>query len=180
MKWAEAKNTAKQLSDCFAINRKHAEPFDVHLCGADFTGHTMQCLQKYIPTLLEPLFPMEVHNANVSDVFPRDKLVYLTPHCDNELDEYDPDDIYIIGGLVDKHHCFPVSLEKATEHGLRMAKLPLDRFFHFKGDKTLTLDQVLKIMLDLKSTGSWTEAFKHLPKRKIVGRRDNDDDKQQE
>lgn len=168
MKRPEAKNTAKQITDCFSINRRHAEPFDLQICGADLDGHTMKCLQKHIPTLLTPAFPMEVHTGSPVDIFPLEKLVYLTPHCENDLEEFNHDDIYIIGGLVDKHHCFPVSLEKATALGLRMAKFPLEKYFHFKGDKTLTLDQVLKVMLDLKNTGSWQQAFKHLPRRKIV------------
>lgn len=178
MKRVEAKNTAEQITN--SINRQQRNLFDIHICGANMDGVTMESLQKFIPTLHDPSFPMEVHTEGVTDVFPRDRLVYLTPHCENDLETYDPNDIYIIGGLVDKHHCYPVSREKATELGLRMAKLPLDRFFHFKGDKTLTLDQVLKIMLALKNTGSWTEAFRHLPKRKIVRRREDDGDAQQE
>lgn len=171
MKRPEAKNTAQQIVNCFSINRKHPEPFDMHICGADFSGLTMKYLQQFLPTLTEDNFPLDVHTESVAEVFPCEKLVYLTPHCENDLEEFNYDDIYIIGGLVDKHHCFPVSLEKATAAGLRMAKLPLERYFHFDGDKTLTLDQVLRIMLDLKSTGSWHEAFMHLPKRKIVKKR---------
>lgn len=171
MKPQEAKNTAEQLMSCFSLNRQHADPFDMHICGADLDSQTMRCLHKFIPTLHEPAFPLEVHTKSIVDVFPAEKLVYLTPHCENDLDEFAPDDIYVIGGIVDKHHCFPVSLEKATTLGLRMVRLPLDRYFHWSGDKTLTLDAMLKIMLELKSTRDWAKALRHAPKRKIVGYR---------
>lgn len=36
------------------------------------------------------------------DLFPKEKLVYLTPHCFNDLEEFSYDDYYIIGGMVDK------------------------------------------------------------------------------
>lgn len=175
MKRPEAKNTAEQLTNCFSINRKHTDPFDLSICGADFNGHTMRCLQKFIPTLLEPTFPMDVHAKSIVDVFPIEKLVYLTPHCDNDLEEFSADDIYVVGGIVDKHHCFPVSLEKATALGIRMARLPLDRYFHWKGDKTLTLDQMLKIMLELKTTRNWRNALQHIPRRKIAKQRDENE-----
>lgn len=171
MKPPEAKNTAEQLTTCFSLNRQHAEPFDMHICGADLDSQTMRSLRKFIPTLSEPSFPLEVHTKSIVDVFPADRLVYLTPHCDNDLDEFAPDDIYVIGGIVDKHHCFPVSREKATTLGLRMARLPLDRYFHWSGDKTLTLDAMLKIMLELKDTRDWTKALRHVPRRKITGHR---------
>ena len=36
------------------------------------------------------------------------------------------------------------------------------------GTKSITLDQTLKILLDVKNTGSWRHAFRHVPKRKRV------------
>lgn len=170
MKRQEAKNTAEQIKNCFSINRSHEEPFDLNICNADFNSITMKSLEKFIPTLKNPEFPMEVHTANITDVFPRQKLVYLTPHCDNDLEDFSCDDIYVIGGIVDKHHSFPVSLEKAITLELRMARLPLDQYFQWKGggDKCLTLDQVLKIMLDLKDSGDWKHSLRHVPKRKIA------------
>lgn len=54
-------------------------------------------------------------------------MVYLTPDAEETL-TYDPDDIYIIGSIVDKRTQPPLSLAKAKREGLRMAKFPLDRY----------------------------------------------------
>lgn len=170
MQRKEAKNTAEQIKTCIMANRSHADPFDLHICNANLDGATMKSLENYLPNLKSRTFAAEIHEEDVIDVFPKERLVYLTPHCDNELEEFSGNDIYIIGGIVDKHHSYPVSLEKATTMGLRMAKLPLDKYFKWKGggERSLTLDQVLKIMLDLKSSKDWNHALRHVPKRKMV------------
>lgn len=62
----------------------------------------MKCLEKFIPTLYESWFPLNIHESSYLDVFPKDQLIYLTPHCREEMTKYDPDAVYIVGGLVDK------------------------------------------------------------------------------
>lgn len=167
----EASNAAKQFMLCFAENRTDDDPFDLHFCNADMDTHSMKVLHKFIPKMHDPSFPMNVHEGNVTDVFPRDKLVYLTPHCRSDLVTYNPDDIYIIGGMVDKANNEALSLAKAKRQGLRMARFPLDRYLQWKGGsgKSLTINQTLRIMLDLKRTNNdWKSALTVVPKRKIV------------
>lgn len=50
-----------------------------------------------------------------------------------------------------------------------MAKLPLDRYLQWGAGsgKSLTLNQVTSILLDVKHTGDWKHAFRHVPKRKL-------------
>lgn len=98
----EATNAAKQLMLCFAENRIHNNPFDLHYHNVNWKSTTMKCLQNYIPTLHEKWFPLNLSEKSYLDAFPKEKLVYLTPHCRNDLVEYNPDDVYIIGAMVDK------------------------------------------------------------------------------
>lgn len=65
-------------------------------------GQLRAFLKKQVPTLDDPDFPMSVHEKSYLDLFPKEKLVYLTPHCREEMQEYDHDAIYIIGAIVDK------------------------------------------------------------------------------
>jgi ribonuclease P protein 1 len=62
----------------------------------------MQSLHKHIGTVHEPWFPLHLHESSYLDKFPKEQLVYLTPHCREEMLEYDHDAIYIIGAIVDK------------------------------------------------------------------------------
>lgn len=97
----EAENAAKQLMLCFAENRSHDDPFDLHYCNVNMNTPCMKSLHRYIPTMLNTEFPMNVHQKCFTEIFPKENLVYLTPHCRTELLEYNHDDVYIVGAMVD-------------------------------------------------------------------------------
>lgn len=78
------------------------DPFDLHLCNANKEGVLMKHLYKLMPTIYEPSFPLNIHEDSYLKIFPKEQLLYLTPHCREEMTEYDPDLVYIIGGIVDK------------------------------------------------------------------------------
>lgn len=61
-------------------------------------------------------------------------------------------------------------MAKAKRLGLRMARLPLDHYLQWGAGsgKSLTLNQMINIMLDLKQTGDWMTALRHVPRRKVV------------
>uniref|UniRef100_A0A1B0AFT8 SAM-dependent MTase TRM10-type domain-containing protein n=1 Tax=Glossina pallidipes TaxID=7398 RepID=A0A1B0AFT8_GLOPL len=74
----------------------------------------------------------------------------------------------------DMHYCNrhaePLSLAKAKRLGLRVARLPLDRYLQWGAGsgKSLTLNQMVNILLDLKKTGDWATSLKHVPRRKVI------------
>lgn len=169
-------NTAKQLTLLFSDNRYHIDPFDLHLCNLQKDNDLHDALYKFMPTMYDPEFPLNIYENSYLDVFPKNKLVYLTPHCRQEMTEFDHDALYIIGGIVDKVNNEPLSLAKAKEEGIRMAKFPLDRYLSWGAGagKSLTLNQVISILLDVKHTGDWQHALRHVPKRKLF-QQSNDD-----
>ncbi len=171
----EAKNAAKQLTLCFAANRMNREPFDLHFCNVNFDGDTMKQMVLHIPTMRDEAFPMNLYDGSYLDLFRKEQLVYLTPHCHDVLEEYDPNMIYIIGAMVDKMNHEPLSLAKAKKLQLKMARLPLDKYLGWGSgaSKSLTLDQMVNIMLDLKKTRDWRVALKHVPRRKVVADKSN-------
>jgi ribonuclease P protein 1 len=170
----EADNCAKQLTFTFACNRMHDQPFDIHFCNFDSNSKSGRKLTRNIPTLFNADFPMNIHEESYLDIFNKRDLVYLTPHCRNELEEYNPDDIYIIGAMVDKSHNEPLSVAKAKKHGIRMAKFPLDRYYTFQGGKCLTINQVVDILLEMKNSNDWKKALSSaLPRRKIQAELDD-------
>ncbi|XP_063822919.1 mitochondrial ribonuclease P protein 1 homolog isoform X2 [Ostrinia nubilalis] len=166
----ETINSAKQLTLLFGDNRLHKDPFDLHLCNVNLKGDFMRQLRKNIPSLEEPWFPLHIHTKSYLDVFPKDKLVYLTPHCREELTEFDHDAIYIIGCMVDKVNNEPLSLAKAKKDGVKMAKLPLDRFMEWApgSKKNLNVNHMVPILSDLKISGDWEFALRHVPRRKLM------------
>lgn len=165
----EASNAGKQLMLSFAENRLHDEPFDLHLCNVNPRSISTKILEKFIPTMYNNDFPINIHTEPITEKFDKEKLVYLTPHCTNDLVEYNHDDIYIIGAMVDKTNAEPLSLAKAKKQGLRMARLPLDRYLAWGAGsgKSLTLNQMVCILLEMKKHGDWNQALRFVPKRKI-------------
>lgn len=61
-------------------------------------------------------------------------------------------------------------MAKAKRLGLRMARLPLDQYLQWGAGsgKSLTLNQMINILLDLKNTGDWMTSLRHVPRRKVI------------
>lgn len=78
------------------------DPFDMHFCNLKKDGPLSAALQKQIPTMYDPEFPLNIHEKSYLDLFSKEQLVYLTPHCREEMEEFDHDAVYIIGALVDR------------------------------------------------------------------------------
>ena len=121
----EATSLIQQLQSCYNLNVNHLEPFHLHLTGIPEHGNVANLIES---CLSPKYYFMDFHKQDICDIFPPERLVYLTPHSKTRL-RYNNDDIYIIGGLVDLHDTKPYSFAKAKELGIRSACLPLDKFF---------------------------------------------------
>ena len=91
-------------------------------------NETMKAMRRSLPNLDTPSGLIEYSTNSYLDLFPRSQLVYLTYNSETTLDKFNHDDIYIIGGLVDKTNPKPLTMAKAKREGLRTAKLPLDNY----------------------------------------------------
>lgn len=166
----ETTNAAKQVTFAFGDNRIHKQPFNLRLCNVDMDSHFMKELKKLMPFVEQPWFPMNIHEKSYLDIFHKKDLVYLTPHCREELTTFDHDAVYIIGCLVDKVNNEPLSMAKAKREGIRMAKLPLDRYLEWGtgAKKNLNINHMVQILLDLKVSSDWEYALRHVPRRKLM------------
>lgn len=64
----------------------------------------------------------------------------------------------------------PLSLAKAKKEGIRMLKFPLDKYLLWGAGsgKSLTLNQCISVLLDIRATGDWEYALRHVPRRKLL------------
>jgi tRNA (guanine9-N1)-methyltransferase len=120
-------------------------------------------------------YVIDMQEESVVDLYPNDKLVYLTPDSPNALTEFDPEKIYVIGGLVDETTTKNVSLQFAGEKQISTGRLPIDEYFMpdkskkeavgtFK--KVLTVNQVFDIILTWYRSKDWVKAISAgLPER---------------
>ncbi|KAG8184252.1 hypothetical protein JTE90_019491 [Oedothorax gibbosus] len=163
----EKQYTAAQLSYVYTANRENCNPFDLYLCNFLDTSSVGKYLRRNVRNFDDSWF--SVTGSSYLDVFPRDKLVYLSPHAEETLKEYDHSAIYIIGAFVDTIKKTKVSFNKAKLEGIKSYSLPLDDYIMWgAGSKSLTINQAFEIMLTMKNTGVWKKAFEVIPQRKML------------
>ncbi|CAL7951626.1 unnamed protein product [Xylocopa violacea] len=165
----EQLNCAKQLLLSFSSNRSHNNPFNLYFCNVNKNSLIMETLHKMLPHLYDIDFPLNITSESYLEMFPKEKLVYLTPNANRIMTKYDPNLIYIIGAMVDKQNPKPLSFQKANAEKIRMMKFPLSEKLKWGtgSSKNLPLNQVLSILLDLRDTNDWKIAMDHVPKRKL-------------
>ncbi|KAK7543457.1 tRNA m(1)G methyltransferase domain-containing protein [Phyllosticta citricarpa] len=95
------------------------------------------------------------------------KTIYLSSEGTETLHTLKPYHTYIIGGLVDKNRYKGICHKRATERGIKTAKLPIGEFLQMNSRAVLATNHVSEIMLRWLECGDWGEAFmKVIPKRK--------------
>ncbi|NWW46878.1 TM10C methyltransferase, partial [Pedionomus torquatus] len=165
----EVTNAVRQIVLSESCNRKSVDPFHLHFCNLkddslyqkEFIKHYREAWGKLLVTVTDQCY---------TDIFPKDKLIYLTADSPKVMKTFDHDKIYIIGSMVDKSIKTGVSLARAKRLGLETAALPLEKYLLWNaGAKNLTLDQMMHILLTLKDTGDWKKALEFVPKRKYCG-----------
>lgn len=171
MSYREISSCAKQLMFGFVSNRASRDPFDIHLCNVDPKGELKRRLLSFFPTMDNSGYPFNTTSQSYLELFPKENLVYLTPHTHNIMQKYNPDDVYIIGGIVDKGENKPLTMAKAKEEGLRVAKFPLDNYMDWKAGsgKNLNVNHCIEILIDVKDTNDWEHALNRIvPTRKVI------------
>lgn len=167
----ECKNLVEQLKRIYMFNRSQREPFDLHFCNVDPKDRSYSFFPKQFNDLDDPEFYVTITEKSYLDVFPKEKLRYLSPHADEVMSEFDYDCVYIIGGIVDRARVVPLSNVKAVKEGVRTVRLPLDELLKENKFKAhvQSLDDVFRVMHDIKGGMlNWKKTLKtRIPKSKL-------------
>ncbi|XP_032688101.1 tRNA methyltransferase 10 homolog A isoform X2 [Odontomachus brunneus] len=152
----------KQILRCYTLNRRAAAPLQFSL--SSFTGKSRDDMEKHNGY---EHWDVNFHTKSYINIYPKDKIIYLTSESENVIERLDHDFIYVIGGLVDHNFHKGICHKLANEAGIRHGRLPLDKFLQMKARKVLTIDHVFEILLRITEGDTWQEAFlKVLPERK--------------
>ncbi|CAF3105322.1 unnamed protein product [Rotaria socialis] len=162
-------NLVDQIQYIFADITRYHSPSFVYL--TNLTPHGRLQTEFSRRASLENMC-FEVTESSYLDLFPHDKLIYLSPDSNFEMTSFDHEAIYIIGGIADRTGKKPLTFGKAKRDNVKHQHFPIDRYVKFGSGsgKSLTIDQVYNILMTLKHTGSWVEAFKYIPDRKVAER----------
>ncbi|XP_061619636.1 tRNA methyltransferase 10 homolog B [Phyllopteryx taeniolatus] len=167
----ETSRLAAQLRRLYGANKRASKPFHLFLTSFREDSRLLAECVRMNAGFLD--YAMERTERSCLDLFPPERVVYLSPDAEEALERVDRDDVYVLGGLVDESVQKTLSLSRAKELGVRVARLPIDEHmqkmpngknFH---SKILAINQVLDIMLTVSHTGSWTHALdKSFPRGK--------------
>lgn len=179
----EIVSMSNQIARCYSAKR-HCE-YDVDLVISAFNGKLKERFDKAVSQYkLWQNFTF-VENASLEELLPkekdqRDKYVYLTADTDEVLESLEPDHKYIIGGIVDKNRHKLLCVNKAKELGLRVGRLPIDKYIQLNGRQVLATSHVYEICCKWFENGKdWGRAFNEvLPPRKV--RREDQGEKDDE
>uniref|UniRef100_A0A1B6LGI4 tRNA (guanine(9)-N(1))-methyltransferase n=1 Tax=Graphocephala atropunctata TaxID=36148 RepID=A0A1B6LGI4_9HEMI len=156
------KKCLKQLSHCYCLNRRAANPIQLYV--TNFSGRSKEEMTRNTGYQKWDVHFREEHHTSV---FVKNDLVYLTSDSEHILTELDHTKVYIIGALVDHNTHKGKTLSVAVEQGISHAQLPISQFIAMNSCQVLTIDHVFEILIHVSCGMSWKEAFlRVIPKRK--------------
>jgi ribonuclease P protein 1 len=162
------KSLNRQIAEVININRGSSEPFQLHFCNLDKNGWFYTNYGQILAFDSNMVFET---SKSYMDIFPREKLVYLSRDAKSTMDYFDPNKVYIIGAIIDKgpKDFLYASYGQAKKDNIVCQRLPLEKYVKFSGGKNLNLDHMTRILTNLYHNHSdWDKALKDsLPKRKI-------------
>ncbi|XP_003399017.1 tRNA methyltransferase 10 homolog A isoform X1 [Bombus terrestris] len=152
----------KQILRCYTLNRRAIAPMQFSLTS--FNGKSKADMQKHNGY---EHWDVKFHAEPYLDVYPKEKIIYLTSESENIITQLECDYVYVIGGLVDHNSHKGLCHKLAIQAGITHGRLPLDKFLSMKARKVLTVDHVFEILLRVSEGKTWQEAFLQvLPERK--------------
>lgn len=155
---------SKQILICHGLNKKSDRPCFIHLSGVGPRLSAQLNKVNYCAWR-----GVRVHSEDYGNIGLTKKLVYLTSDGDETLDNLDPECAYIIGGIVDRNRLKGVTYKKASQQGIKTARLPIKEYCVLHATHVLTVNHVFEILLTFAKTGSWLQSFESiLPRRKGV------------
>ncbi|XP_045878351.1 tRNA methyltransferase 10 homolog B isoform X2 [Meles meles] len=160
----ELSRLAGQIRRLYGSNKKASRPFWIYLTG--FTTDSPlyeECLRMNDGF---SSYLLDITEEDCFSLFPLDTLVYLTPDSEHALEDIDLNKVYILGGLVDESIQKKVTFQKAREHSIKTARLPIQEYMvrHQNGknyhSEILAINQVFDILSTYFETQNWPEALK--------------------
>lgn len=129
-------------------------------------GLLWRYLTKDMPNLGSLEQPIQVHEEDYCDLFPKENIVLLTSQSPHPLKTYDPTKHYVLGGYINRSTSAPFLMAKAKKQELETARIPIDLYRTLQRNyNTLPLNQMVKILLEVKYSRDWDKAFDYIARR---------------
>ena len=111
MKDTEQKSMAGQLAYVYNTNKNAEVPCNLQITGIEPSS----IMKSRLDMASSENWAVDFHEKSYIDVFDKEKLVYLTADSEHTIQELSLDDIYIIGGIVDRNRYPNLTFDKAKK-----------------------------------------------------------------
>ncbi|ETN68581.1 tRNA (guanine-N(1)-)-methyltransferase [Necator americanus] len=171
-----AELTSIQLKYLISENRDSSAPWQLYFANFDLSNDKVRRLKRRHLSVIDSSSACSpvVLTIDYTHMFGRERIVYLSPDAEEELEDVDDENVYVLGGIVDRvverGISRQASLEAATSDRVCCKRLPLDKYVKWKsGNKFLTLTAVSSILRDVNNSGGdWESALRrNIPVRNI-------------
>lgn len=157
---SEQNSIVSQTQRIIFHNIESDQPFNIWFTGLSKESKIYERLVSI--NLFSPRNFINQTEQHYSELFPKDRLIYLSPDAEETIDKFDSKAIYIIGCIVDRYDDQPLSLNSAKQHNIRSVRLPLEKHILLSGLATdlsfLNVFQMLNYMQF--SFANWENAFR--------------------
>lgn len=155
----DMKGIVKQFAYIQRPNREHEKPFAIHVTSCNLLWR--EELKKHGGLS----WKMHFHEKPFFEMFPLEKIVYLSPDAEQDLSDIQPEKVYVIGGIVDRTVKKGLSLSRAKEHKVEVRRLPLSKI-RLLGKNVLNIDTMMKVLLHFQTSKDWVQVLRdYLPPR---------------
>ncbi|KAM8801206.1 tRNA methyltransferase 10 homolog B isoform 2-T2 [Rhynchonycteris naso] len=159
----ELSRLAGQIRRLYGSNKKAGRPFWIYLTGFSADSPLYEeCLRMNDGF---SSYLLDITEEDCFSLFPLETLVYLTPDSEDALEDVDVNKVYILGGLVDESIQKKVTFQKAQEHSVMTARLPIQEYMVRRQNgknyhsEILAINQVFDILSTYFETQNWPEAL---------------------
>ena len=169
MREKELKSLANQIALISSRNRVFTDPFDIILTNFKW-NHDFIYRWHLITGNKDPEKNMiTVSSEELTQVVNPENCIYLSPHAEDVLTEFDHEKVYIIGALVDTYRCDfkETSFDTAQRLGIKSQRFPIRLEARGNRIPRFSLDVVAKILLQCKHSDISIEEViqKEMPQR---------------
>lgn len=71
---------------------------------------------------------IDLEPKDILEAYNKEDIIYMSGDVDVDMGEYEPDKIYIIGGLVEHNRLVNLTKNYCEKNGIKARRLPLTRY----------------------------------------------------
>eukprot|EP00919_Chromeraceae_sp_WS-2016_P001270 GHVR01003192.1.p1 GENE.GHVR01003192.1~~GHVR01003192.1.p1 ORF type:complete len:314 (+),score=39.43 GHVR01003192.1:54-995(+) len=154
----ETQSLLQQAMYTYGANKRAESPVSLVFSGISSSSKIHSCFSKLDGWKEWPVKYLE-GNFIEEVSFPKHKIVYLSSEGTEELSTFSSDEIYVIGGIVDRNRLKGTTKAKADSLGLRTAFIPISAHCRLNTSCVLTVNQVFDIILAYQQHQNWRTAL---------------------